>query len=96
MGNFTTQALTCKDCGQAFEWTAEEQEFYASKQLSAPQRCKPCRQAKRQQFGGSGSSGPRVSTPITCSKCGKQDSVPFVPRDTSTVLCKDCFKTSRG
>ena len=31
-----------------------------------------------------------------CSKCGKDiTKLPFEPRDTSNLKCRDCFKSSR-
>ena len=41
-------------------------------------------------------SGPREMTKIKCAKCGKDDEVPFKPRDGSTVLCKDCYFKEKG
>ena len=39
----------CKDCGVEFLFTDGEQAFYAEKGFSnQPQRCKACRQAKKQ------------------------------------------------
>ncbi len=42
------------------------------------------------------SFGPREMTKIKCSQCGKEDEVPFKPRDGSTVLCKECYFKSKG
>ena len=39
--------IICKDCGKSFTWLAGEQEFYKSKGLQPPGRCRPCRQAKK-------------------------------------------------
>jgi len=50
-------------------------------------------------FRGGGfrrSFGPREMTKIKCAKCGKEDEVPFKPRDGSTVLCKDCYFKEKG
>lgn len=41
--------LTCKDCGKEFVFTAGEQKFYDEKGFTnQPQRCKECRDAKKQ------------------------------------------------
>ncbi len=92
------QQLTCRDCGQAFTWTAGEQSFYAQKGLSAPTRCKDCRAKKKAgqaQAGGGNFGGERKMHPITCASCGKQSEVPFQPvRDD--VLCRDCFVAQRN
>ncbi len=93
------QTLQCKDCGTEFTWTAEEQEFYQQKGFNAPLRCKDCRVKARANFGGNNggghSGGPRQSFPITCSNCGKSDTVPFQPRGDKPVLCRDCFRKNR-
>lgn len=39
--------LTCKDCGDTFDFTAGEQEFYNLKGLATPKRCKRCRRANK-------------------------------------------------
>jgi len=38
----------CKDCGKSFELSEGEREFFLSKRLQLPKRCKSCRKAKRQ------------------------------------------------
>jgi CxxC-x17-CxxC domain-containing protein len=35
-------------------------------------------------------------TKIKCAECGKEDEVPFKPRDGSTVLCKECYFKKKG
>jgi len=49
------QTLECTDCREPFTFTEREQAFYATKldaktgqPWSAPKRCKPCREAKKQ------------------------------------------------
>lgn len=39
--------LTCVDCGKEFVWTATEQAFFHSKDLSQPKRCRECRLQRR-------------------------------------------------
>lgn len=39
---------TCKQCGNEFEITQSEINFYRSKKLSLPKRCKECREANKQ------------------------------------------------
>jgi CxxC-x17-CxxC domain-containing protein len=90
------QTIQCKDCGTDFVWTAEEQEFYQQKGFNAPLRCKNCRaKARAAHNGGGGQGGQRQSYPITCSNCGKQDTVPFQPRGDKPVLCRDCFQKNK-
>lgn len=90
--------IQCKDCGKDFVWTADEQAFYQEKGFSAPLRCKECRVKARANFnnhGGGGDRQQRQSFPITCSNCGKQDTVPFEPKGDRPVLCRDCFRKQR-
>ena len=52
--SFTDKSILCPDCGTTFTFTAGEQEFFASKGFTNdPKRCPLCRQAKKQQRGGS-------------------------------------------
>jgi CxxC-x17-CxxC domain-containing protein len=40
---------------------------------------------------------PKVAGNWTCSSCGAAiTSLPFTPRDTSNLLCSDCFKKKKG
>jgi len=62
--SFTDKSILCSDCGTTFTFTAGEQEFFASKGFTNdPKRCSQCRQAKKQQRGGSysGYSSTRLS-----------------------------------
>ena len=45
---FHDKTIVGKDCGQEFSFTANEQEFFAEKGFTnEPQRCKPCRDARK-------------------------------------------------
>ena len=56
--SFADKTLTCRDCGEAFTFTAGEQEFYAQKGFSnEPTRCPNCRQARKQSRGSGDSYG---------------------------------------
>jgi DNA-directed RNA polymerase subunit RPC12/RpoP len=44
---FRDVVFTCKDCGQQFIWERGEQEFFNSKSLSPPLRCRPCRRRRK-------------------------------------------------
>jgi len=88
--------IQCKDCGKDFVWTADEQAFYQEKGFNPPLRCKDCRVKARANFNnGQDRGGQRQSFPITCSNCGKQDTVPFEPKGDRPVLCRDCFRKQR-
>lgn len=88
------QQLQCRDCGASFTFTDGEQEFYNSRNLSAPQRCKSCRDKRKNERMGA-----RQMFDATCGQCGAQCQVPFQPRPESEggrpVLCLACFKASR-
>lgn len=34
-------------------------------------------------------------TEVTCSGCGKQTTVPFVPRNNAPLYCQDCYKSRK-
>jgi hypothetical protein len=44
---FQDKVLKCCDCGESFIWTAGEQAYYYSKQLSQPKRDKACRELRK-------------------------------------------------
>ncbi len=99
---YTEKSLQCSDCGKTFPFTAEEQEFYATKgYTNEPKRCPTCRASRKAERGGSsgggsyGSRGPRQMYPATCAQCGKQTEVPFQPRGDRPVYCRDCYTKSR-
>ncbi|MBI3627892.1 MAG: hypothetical protein HY220_04105 [Candidatus Sungbacteria bacterium] len=48
----------------------------------------------RQGGGGFGADRPKFAA--TCSKCGKDTTVPFQPTAGRPVYCFDCFKEVRG
>lgn len=87
---FQDKTIVCKDCGQSFEFTASEQEFFAEKGFSnEPQRCKSCRTSRKQN---SRSGEPRQMFDAVCASCGRTCQVPFEPRNDRPVYCSDCFR----
>ena len=51
--SYADKTLTCRDCGQAFTFSAGEQEFYASRGFTnEPSRCPDCRAARKASRGG--------------------------------------------
>ncbi|HHT16213.1 MAG TPA: zinc-binding protein [Papillibacter sp.] len=85
------KTLTCKECGCEFIFSASEQEFYAEKGFTnEPQRCKPCRQARK-----NGGAYQREMFTAVCSSCGGEAKVPFQPREDRPVYCSDCFSRQR-
>lgn len=88
---FEDKTLACKDCGAEFIFTAGEQEFFASKGfVNEPQRCKPCRDAKK-----SAARPQREMHTAPCAACGKEATVPFMPREDRPVYCSECFAKMR-
>eukprot|EP00669_Euglena_mutabilis_P012972 TRINITY_DN76_c0_g2_i1.p3 TRINITY_DN76_c0_g2~~TRINITY_DN76_c0_g2_i1.p3 ORF type:complete len:117 (-),score=32.48 TRINITY_DN76_c0_g2_i1:338-667(-) len=50
--SYFDKQLTCRDCGAGFEFTAGQQEFFASKGFeNEPSRCKECQSAKKASQG---------------------------------------------
>jgi CxxC-x17-CxxC domain-containing protein len=92
--------LTCSDCGQEFTFTAADQAFFQERGYSTPKRCKPCRQAKKNDQGGGGGGSYRPAqaqgTPVICSGCGQPTTVPFEPRGDRPVYCRDCYMARKG
>ena len=98
--SFQDKSIQCSDCGKAFTFSAEDQEFFRTKgYTNEPKRCPDCRQARkseRNSSGGSSSYGaPRQMFPATCSECGKTTEVPFQPRGDKPVYCSDCYRKVR-
>lgn len=43
--------MICKECGKEFEIAEEEKNFYISKGLELPKRCRECRIKRRKDSG---------------------------------------------
>jgi CxxC-x17-CxxC domain-containing protein len=98
------------ECGTEFWFTASEQAFYAERGFTnEPKRCVACRQnrkAARGSAAGAGGAGSgdgagglaaqREWHTVTCSACGGEARVPFLPRGDRPVYCNDCFSQQRG
>jgi len=100
--SYTDRTLTCVDCGASFTFSAEDQEYHASRGFTnEPKRCATCREARRSERGGGRgggggggggySSSPRQMFPAVCAECGQSTEVPFEPRGDRPVYCRDCF-----
>ncbi len=93
---YTDKNLTCVDCGAQFVFSAEDQEYHASRGFqNEPRRCQSCRQARKAERGNGGGGGgyspSRQMYPVTCAECGRETEVPFEPRGDRPVYCRDCF-----
>ena len=104
--SYTDKSLTCVECGAQFTFSAEDQEYHASRGfLNEPRRCATCRQARKAERGDSGGgyrgggggggggygSSYRQMYPAVCAECGQNTVVPFEPRSDRPVYCRDCF-----
>ncbi len=99
--SFVEKSLQCSECGSAFAFTCEEQEFFASKgYVNEPKRCPTCRETRRTGRNNSSSFGgarPRTSLfTATCAECGKEARVPFEPKEGRPVYCSDCYSKTRS
>lgn len=93
---YQDRILTCRDCGQDFTFSAGEQEFYASRNLTNdPGRCPSCRAARRNGPSSAPRSRNTEHYETTCASCGRLTSVPFVPREDRPVYCSDCYQAQR-
>ena len=94
---YEDRTLTCQDCGQSFTFSADDQAYHAEKgYTNEPKRCPSCRQTRRNQrygdgVGGGYDRGPREMHPVVCAECGKDTTVPFLPRGDRPVYCSDCY-----
>lgn len=98
--SFEDKTLECSDCGATFTFSAEEQEFFASKgYTNEPKRCPTCRQARKAERYGNDSYGSyrprRQMFPAVCAQCGKETEVPFEPREGRPVYCSECYNKTR-
>jgi len=95
--SFQSKTLECSDCGNEFAFSAEEQEFFASKgYTNEPKRCPECRQARKQaRYGNNGYLSDRQMFPAVCAECGKETEVPFQPQEDRPVYCRDCYRKVR-
>ncbi len=86
------RTIVCKDCVEAFLFSAGEQGFFLEKGLlNEPQRCPDCREQRRRDRA----LFHRTST-VVCAECSCETTVPFVPRLNRPVYCDSCFKTERA
>jgi len=85
---------TCSTCGKAIT------ELPFEPRSTSGLTCRECHAKKREAEGGSSApqgERPRVEGNWQCSNCGTAiTSLPFTPRDTSNLLCLDCYKRSKG
>ena len=98
---YQDRSLTCEECSESFTFSADDQSYHAEKgYTNEPKRCPTCRQARRaQRYGGDSygdDRGPREMHAVVCAECGKDTTVPFVPRGDRPVYCSDCYSRRGG
>lgn len=84
---------TCSGCGK------EITELPFEPRSSEGLKCRECHSKARDGGGSSQPQGEkkRVEGNWTCSGCGNAiTSLPFEPRDTSNLLCMDCYKKKKA
>ena len=66
---YEDKTLVCKECGKEFVFTAGEQEFYAERGFqNEPQRCKACRDARKNAARGPVSTSPLLVQPAAARR----------------------------
>jgi CxxC-x17-CxxC domain-containing protein len=99
---FTDKTLTCVECGRQFLFSADDQEFFTSRGYLEPKRCRTCRANRRMDRDGGQARpegaaapprAPRQMFDAVCANCGRETQVPFQPRGTRPVYCRECFQT---
>lgn len=85
------RALTCADCRAAFTFTGPEQAHYAAKHYADPRRCPACRRRRRAARANGGPRRGDGRYPIVCAECGREDAVPFEPKEGRPVYCRACW-----
>jgi CxxC-x17-CxxC domain-containing protein len=91
MLTFENKSLACSDCDNSFVFSADEQQFFATKGLlNEPKRCPDCRVVIRLKRDG---KEPNQASKVSCADCGVLCVVPFTPTGCKPVYCGACFRT---
>ncbi|BDU75591.1 hypothetical protein [Mesoterricola sediminis] len=80
-----TREKICATCGKPFRLAPEEKFFNCP---ACHRKANPPRKPPRR-------SDAQILTQITCSACGTQEYVSFVPPDPAAALCAACFGRQR-
>lgn len=93
---YQDETLKCKDCGEEFAFTAQEQELFAERGYeNKPVRCPGCRTARRSERNNDRRRPAREMYDAVCHECGAATKVPFMPREDRPVYCSSCFEKRR-
>jgi CxxC-x17-CxxC domain-containing protein len=90
------KTMTCRECGNTFNFSEGEQEFYAQKGFGEPSRCPDCRAAKKaarnsgggygDSYGSGGGYGDRSYSGGGGGGYGRSE------RTMTQVVCANCGK----
>jgi len=84
---FQDRILHCKECGNEFPFTADEQKFYAERGFqNEPQRCNPCRNSRKVAVKRA-----RKYFIASCTDCNEDAKIPFEPKPGRPAYCVDCY-----
>jgi len=89
--SFQDKSLQCSDCGATFTFSAQDQEFFASKgYTNEPKRCSSCRDARKAERGTSGGNN---GGGFGGQSYGGGSS--YAPRQMFNATCSTCGKSAQ-
>jgi hypothetical protein len=91
--SYTDQKRTCRQCRSTFTFTADEQEFYASKGFAnPPSRCHACRESHQDICWVCGNPvAASVEANVRCYECGW-----VICLNDQACLCPDYWDGTKG
>jgi CxxC-x17-CxxC domain-containing protein len=91
MMTYSDRSLTCADCGQSFDFTSSEQQFYADRGFTEPRRCQSCRASRKAARGDTGSGGSGGGSYSGGSGGGYDRG----PREMFSATCSSCGREAQ-
>jgi CxxC-x17-CxxC domain-containing protein len=91
--SFTDKTLECADCGQQFNHSAQDQQFYAERQFSEPRRCPTCRAVRKAARGDTGGGGSYAGGGSSYGAGGGGGG--YGQREMFTATCDSCGGQAR-
>jgi CxxC-x17-CxxC domain-containing protein len=93
---FQNEPTRCPDCRQARKQGRNSRDSYGGDRDSYGGG-RDSYGGGRDSYGGGYSSGrgQREMHTTTCSSCGREAQVPFIPSGDKPVYCSDCFQSRR-
>jgi CxxC-x17-CxxC domain-containing protein len=100
---YEDKTLTCRDCGNPFNFTASEQEFFVQKGFTNdPSRCNECRAARKTARGGTSYDNDRGANGGGYSGGGNDrggygggGGYSRAPREMFSAICSECGQTAQ-